>query len=409
MNCDYLTSALPHLVWVSGESLSDKLDAATWLETSSELCTLGWRVTLVVAGAVSHQSVRGVEVVCIAGPDVYLLRRVVFHIGLLGFLVRDWATIDVILFYAMSAPWVLPLLLVRRLKGRQRPLLVMDTRDVDIPSGDLRSRLRTLFLKFARRLANRWADGQTVITQRMADLVHIPSQQLWGTWPSGVDLARFAPAQDVRVWPSAEEPIRLIYIGALLPERNLLSLCQAVEEANVAGMRFVLTIVGKGSEQPELERFALPVTERIRVRPPVPLEQVPGLLAQAHVGVTSLFSPDDKRFQASSPIKLFEYMATGLPILATKIVCHTDVVGNGKFGFWAEDASVEGIFAALCLIWHARASLDRMGQEAAIAVQSWTWRGSATKLQMALERGLQIPMTAMPSCQEETRFHRRIP
>ena len=55
------------------------------------------------------------------------------------------------------------------------------------------------------------------------------------------------------------------------------------------------------------------------------------MLAAADIGVTSLPSPDDVKYEASSPLKLFEYMAAGLPVLATSNRCHTDVVGAGGY------------------------------------------------------------------------------
>jgi glycosyltransferase involved in cell wall biosynthesis len=110
------------------------------------------------------------------------------------------------------------------------------------------------------------------------------------------------------------------------------------------------------------------------------------MLAKAHVGVLPF--PDEEKFQVSSPIKLFEYMAAGLPVLATRIACHTDVAGDGGYVFWAEQASVTGLHAALCLVWQNRDSLRSMGSQAAIASRAWTWHESARKLRAALERGV---------------------
>jgi glycosyltransferase involved in cell wall biosynthesis len=124
----------------------------------------------------------------------------------------------------------------------------------------------------------------------------------------------------------------------------------------------------------------------VQVIPPVPHNKIPDLLAQAHVGVLPF--PDEEKFRVSSPIKLFEYMASGLAVLATRIVCHTDVVGQGTYAIWAEDASVEGLLAALCRTWQARAALPDMGHEAAWSAQAHTWRESANKLKAALAYGI---------------------
>ena len=106
----------------------------------------------------------------------------------------------------------------------------------------------------------------------------------------------------------------------------------------------------------------------------------------AHVGVLPF--PDQEQFRVSSPIKLFEYMASGMPILATHIVCHTDVVKDGEYAFWAQSGRVECLEAALEEVWNQRYHIQEKGQEAAVAAQDWSWAASARKLNSALRNGL---------------------
>jgi glycosyltransferase involved in cell wall biosynthesis len=170
-------------------------------------------------------------------------------------------------------------------------------------------------------------------------------------------------------------------------ERNLLTLSRAVEHANRENMAFRLSLVGDGTERSDLEYFASQTDNRVEIVEPIPHEQVWEVLARAHVGVLPF--PDEEKFRVSSPIKLFEYMAAGLPILATRIVCHTDVVARGNYAFWAEDAGELGLLRALRCAWDSRQKLEEKGLEAAAAAENWTWRKSAEKLSRALEYGLE--------------------
>lgn len=81
-------------------------------------------------------------------------------------------------------------------------------------------------------------------------------------------------------------------------------------------------------------------------------------------------------------------MGAGLPILATKIVCHTDVIGSGDYVFWAENSDLDGMLKALEKTWRERFALPILSQKATVAAQDWTWRASAKKLKAALEYGL---------------------
>ncbi|HJZ04292.1 MAG TPA: glycosyltransferase [Patescibacteria group bacterium] len=378
-----------HLFWVCGENLNIKLHAARWLETGHELTQLGWQVTLVAAGPTGQSNIGGVNVIYIAKPQIYLLRQIVSHIHLLFLIAQHWPTIDVVLFESMSAPWLLPLRLIRSMIGRRRPLLVMDTRSLSMTPLTKESRkdwARKNILTLNEHLGHRWADGCTAITPRLAESLHIPKEKLLGIWPSGVTPDKFASAQVARSWPLPGEPIHLVYVGVLNYERNLMTFCQAVEKANAEGMAFHFFIVGDGTERADLEQFAKQTAGRICIGRPVPHAQVPQILARYHIGVLPF--PDEEKFQVSSPIKLFEYMAAGLPILATRIACHIDVIGEGKFVFWAEQADLAGLLAALRLVWLNRDSLSEMGAQAAVAAQAWTWNESAKKLKLALEYGL---------------------
>jgi glycosyltransferase involved in cell wall biosynthesis len=377
------------LLWVSPVSAS-KLDSATWLDTTRELRKLGVDVTLVAAGPPGRHVYRGIEVLNFARPHIYVLGQALFHLDILRYLLPRREAYDVVLFHQISAIWLLPL----RFLGRRRPLLLMDSRDrMDFAQGNLRMRLRNWWFHLVYWLSTRLLDGQTSITPRMAKLAGIPSQQLWGIWPSGVDPEAFAIAQQKRSWPApsetgeADEAIHIVYIGIFLERRNLLPLCRAVKRANNEGMNFVFSLYGNGPLQVELKAFAAQTGGAVCVHQPVTYEQVPEILAQAHVGVTSLPDPADRKYEASSPIKMFEYIAAGLPLLATSNKCHTDVVGNGRYTFWITRISEDAFLDALRRIWQARDELPALGQEAMAAVQAWTWAAAAKKLHAALVYG----------------------
>ncbi len=128
-----------YLVWVGTGSLDKNLDSATWLDTSKELSRSGWQVTLIVAGATSQKFFHGVQIISIPRPEIYLLRQLIFHVQVLVYILQRLDTFDVIMFHSMSAPWLLPLRIVRRMKKRQLPALVMDTRTLEMMHEDKQS------------------------------------------------------------------------------------------------------------------------------------------------------------------------------------------------------------------------------------------------------------------------------
>lgn len=379
----------PHLVWVFSAPIAERLDNATWVDTTNELRALGWQVTLIGMGPAGLHYVRGIETYCIPRPDVYLFGHALFHRDVARFLVEQWNQIDVVLFNQDSAAYLLPLRFRRALRAGRGPQFVMDTRDRrDFKAGNLKAMLRLAFIRLNHWLARILADGQTTITPRYAALIAIPEEQLWGIWPSGVYPQHFATAAAERDWPVAEEPIRLVYIGMLADKRHPVELCRAVKLANAQGCSFELYFYGDGPDVDSVRQCADLSAGDVTLLPPIAHEEVPDMLAKMHIGVTSLPDVDDEKYAASSPIKLFEYMASGLPMLATANPCHTDVVGDGSYVFWIDETTDQGILKGLMKIWERRDSLASLGWEAQEAAEHWTWGEAASKLNSALKFGL---------------------
>lgn len=380
----------PTLVWVSSIKPDLTMDAATWLDTTAELRALGWQVTLLAVGPRSLTAVRGIQVRCLPWPKRYILGPLIYHLNVILFLLRRWRQVDVILFHDISAIWLFPLRGLRALLGQSRPLFVMDVRDLVDYAPTMRIRIRLWFFhKIIFPLANYLTDSQTAITPRMADMVGIAPTQRLGYWPSGVDPKKFATAWQQREWPTPGAPIELIYIGNMLAKRNLVPLSHAVIRATQAGMNLRLNLYGGGPAQRALAEVAAQSNGVVHVHPPVPHQQVPELLAMAHVGVTSLPSTDDIKYQASSPVKLFEYMAAGMPMLSTKNVCHTEVVGDGAYVFWTESPSEDDLYRALETLWQHHAQLAHLGAQANAMAERWSWAAAARKLSDALLRCVQ--------------------
>ena len=372
------------ILWIAGSDLSIELDAATWLETTRVLMNLGWDVTLISEGADGWQLINDMRVYCISRPSFYFIGSMLLHLRLLRYVIQNRENTDILLFHQMAANWLFLLQLISRLIGWKMPVVVMDTRDIPRYGSGLKYWLRETYFKLTHVIANSLAMGQTAITQNMAEFIKIPQKKLLGTWPSGVHIEQFKPARFGRKWPQSDEPVHLIYIGSLLFDRKLLPLCRAVMRANENVKSFKLTLLGNGPERDVLKEFANHSKGSVIVRDPVPYDEVPSFLELAHIGVTSLPASDDRKFETSSPIKLFEYMAAGLPLLTTRNSSHTSVVKQGNYAFWADDGNEKAMVEVLKQIWQGRRHLSDMGAKAAMASTDWSWQASGRKLSGAL-------------------------
>ena len=382
-----LTHKRKSLVWVIEGSLSGVLHKEARLSPASFLCRLGWEVTMITSGVPSGEFDDRIKFVLVRWPRVYMLGPIIYHLSILWTLLSGRVECDVLMYHTDSAPFLLPITPFLRLTSLRETEIVMDTRSMVMDADSYRGRLRAFSFRLGHWMARHMPIGQTAITNEMVRTLGIPRRQLLGIWPSGANVTEFRVSAARRRWPKPEDPVRLIYLGVLRPERNLIDMINAVLLAQENGLNVTLEVVGSGPQQPELELYAKTRGNgAIKISPRVKREEVPNVLARADVGLLPF--PDLPEFRVSCAIKLFEYMSAGMAILATRIVAHEDILDGSPFVFWAKDATPESLASAIREICFRKDSLPQMGARAAAYAKEWTWEASAERLSEALRKTL---------------------
>jgi glycosyltransferase involved in cell wall biosynthesis len=154
-----------------------------------------------------------------------------------------------------------------------------------------------------------------------------PKQQIWMILPPPVDegLPLATPNDAARLrqqWQLGEGPV-LLYTGTLENYQGLDILLQSVRTVCGVFPSAHFVIVGGKTEQVEELRVLaeiLGVSDHVRLVGQRPLEEMPGYMAMADV----LLSPRSKG--THTPLKLYTYLRSGIPILATAILSHTQIL-----------------------------------------------------------------------------------
>jgi glycosyltransferase involved in cell wall biosynthesis len=220
---------------------------------------------------------------------------------------------------------------------------------------------------------------QTAITQEMVNYVGIPKDRLLSVWESGVELEEFKKCYLSRKWPHKNEPIRIVYIGTITKERNLVAAINAVNNALKMGLNIELNIVGAGPYASTLKSCIESHSMRfIKVIDAVDRKKIPDILANNHIGLLPF--PDIPKMRVSSALKMFEYLAAGMPIIATKIVAHTNVFKENDFVFWAVKSNTKSMIDAIIEADRARPILRVLGGKALNHAKNFSWEKSAKKL-----------------------------
>ena len=284
--------------------------------------------------------------------------------------------------------------LVLRLPSSARPPVVYESHGFapavgeDLPK--MLSHAASLSSAKRRRLEARerlvWtrADGYITITAALARELEGrfgPRPRL-AVVPDG---ARIPDADDVglRREMATAGPV-VGYAGHLYPWKGPDVLVSAL--ARLPGVRAI--IVGGFAGEPDLDRIralaasAAPgrVTFTGQVEPP----RVAGLLRQADVLVLPN-TPGRVSAAYTSPLKLFEYMASGRPIVASDLPALREVLRHGENAVLVEAGSAEALAAGLSRLLGDAALASRLAKQAREDVLEWTWDRRAGRIETLLE------------------------
>ncbi|HCM37615.1 TPA: hypothetical protein DIS61_03135 [Patescibacteria group bacterium] len=148
--------------------------------------------------------------------------------------------------------------------------------------------------------------------------------------PNGVNTQLFSPRQDVKLK-------QILFIGRLEKQKNLKQLITAVSQIKFPGIE--LCFIGQGSLRQELETLAQELGVNLRILGTVEHTELPKCLNQASVFVlVSLIE--------GQPKVLLEAMSCGLPVIASQIPAHEEIISHNKNGILS-DINTQDITQAL--------------------------------------------------------------
>ncbi len=309
------------------------------------------------------------------------------------------ADVDVVVVRAFNLHFTLPLWLMwRKLMRRPFPKFVLDVRTlpVDVET-NLQGRLRVIRFWSSIRIASRHFDGLMMITEEMKNFLlgtKESSLRKSCVWTSGVNPSLFDPLRcgSMKTALQLEQKFVLIYHGVFSPNRGLQQAIKALALVQNTAPEIRLVLLGKGPAEEELVSLvlALGLEENVILHPPVRHGDVPKYINAADAGILPF--PNLDWWNTSSPIKLFEYLAMGKPVIVTDIPAHRSVLNGCACGFFAQDNRPSTLAATILHAMESRKSFDRLGKEARnLALQRYSWDSQATKIREFFEKLIHGP------------------
>ncbi len=186
------------------------------------------------------------------------------------------------------------------------------------------------------------------------------------------------------------DELHLLYAGRISTDRGMLLNLDLLRTLRQRGIPARLVLAGAFIPAKEEERFSLAGSDMqdwITRLGWVPYQEMQGVLRRVDIGLAILLP--EPRFIAALPVKLLEYMAAGLPVIASDFPLIREIVQTHACGVLIDPSyGIEPIADAITACWEDRQAAREMGERGRQAIlQDYNWEklmGDLTQLYQTL-------------------------
>ena len=182
--------------------------------------------------------------------------------------------------------------------------------------------------------------------------------------PNGVDLSMFNITKK-------KNPKKVVFAGAMYYHRGLDVLLKTIPLVieKIPDAKFVL--LGSGTEMDKLKEIVSKnkLDNSVEFKGWIEREKIPENIADASIGIGPLRLTEVT--SRALPIKVLEYMAVSLPVIAQKGTLPNDVLENEKNGFFIEN-HIE-LAEKIILLLNEPKKVENMGAHSLKLVQKFSW------------------------------------
>lgn len=245
------------------------------------------------------------------------------------------------------------------------------------------------------RVNRRGADRIVVVSRALAEALRadgVEPERIVVN-PNGVDPERFRPGAGgdvVRARYGLDGSVVVGFVGSFNFYQGTTTLMRAAPEiCRRVDAKFLLVGYGETLAAARAAAEEGGVADRVVFTDRVPVDDVPAYVDASDVAVAPMVpNPDGSDF-FNSPVKLFEYMAAGRAVVASRLGQIVDVVEDGETGLLVEPDDPEALARAVVRLALDPELRERLGRNARrAAVERHTWRRNAARVVEAYDEAV---------------------
>ena len=278
--------------------------------------------------------------------------------------------------YHFHDPELLPLALLLKMQGKR---VIYDAHE-DVPRDIM---LKTYIPKLPRWLLAQFARVAEKGSAMLLDGVVVASDHMIRGFRAArrvisvrnfPDLARFQAQQRRANSPE----FRIIYIGSLAAVRGVRKLVEALPHVR-PDLNVRLSLYGELDPPGFFEELQkLPGWQYVDFGGSLDHNDVPQALASAHVGMACL--QPTETYISAIPTKLYEYLAAGLPLIASNFPLYRAIVEKHRCGLCVDPTDPVAIAHAIEQLADHPEQREELGRRGRALSGAYAWAGEAGKL-----------------------------
>jgi len=229
--------------------------------------------------------------------------------------------------------------------------------------------------KWLMRIQLLWADAVIAVTPQLVKWAENQGGKNVFLIPNGANTELFHP--NARLDGRLDLPKNyVVFFGALAPWQGISYILEAIKDTAWPS-DVSLVIIGDGLERSKVEEAARD-DRRIHYLGRQPYITMPGIVAKSIAGLSPQTNENGRASTGLFPLKVFETLASGVPVIVTNHPGMADLVRENGCGVIVPERDPEALAKAVRFLYENPVERERMGKIGrALVVKHHSWQSRA--------------------------------
>lgn len=351
-------------------SVHPRYDARIFLKECRSLANAGYDVSLVVADGQPDEERDGVKIYGVdkASSRIERIRKVTGHVY------RKALALDAEIYH-LHDPELMPIGLKLKNKGKK---VIFDAHE-DLP---LQLLNKHYYKKWILKILSKLAALYEFHACRQFDAIVAATPTIRRKFDDinshSVDVNNYPVLEEVITGERRFDGLRsFCYVGGIGKARGIFEVLRALDYCS---QELNLSLAGGfSSKDVDLEVRALPQWKRVDFKGFVARDDVAKIYQSSFAGLVTLHPIPN--YLDALPVKMFEYMGAGLPVIASNIPLWVDIILEEQCGLCVDPLNPRAIADAIMYLYKHPDKAQEMGKNGQKAVlQKYNWSREEDKL-----------------------------